>query len=74
VILIRYSCLLELWVRRELQEPEGSSLRKSSPFATGILFSRSRARNPGLAFTGTAFVNVNSNVAVAREYNMIKNE
>ena len=74
VILMRYSSLFVFWVKGALNDPDGSSLRKSSPFGPRILFSRSRARYPGPALPAAASINASSKVAAAKERNMIKDE
>ena len=71
MMLMRYSSLLVFWVNRALNEPDGSFLRKSSPFGPGILFSRSRARYPGPASATTEFTRASSDVAAAKERIMI---
>lgn len=54
-----------------MNDPDGSSLRNSSPFRPGILFSRSRARYPGLALAFVALMSASSDARVAIERNMI---
>lgn len=71
MMLMRYSSLLVFWVNRALNEPDGSFLRKSSPFGPGILFSRSKARYPGPALATTESNKASSDVAAAKERIMI---
>ena len=72
VMLMRYSSLLVFCVRAALNDPDGSLLRKSSPFGPGILFSRSRARYPGLALASIAVTSASSDAAVAMKRDIIK--
>lgn len=74
MMFMRYSSLLVFWVNIALNDPDGSSLRKSSPFGPGILFSRSKARYPGPALAATESSNASNDVAAANERNMVKDK